>query len=66
MKLGSSMSASSASKQEVQDDLDDQKTRARTTVIIAFAAFGAIVTALRVGKSGKVQLASVKFMCIIL
>ena len=39
------------SKQEVQTDVDDHKMRARTTVTVTFAVFGAIVLALRAGKS---------------
>ena len=41
---------SDSSKQETQDDMEDQKRLARKTVLITFAAFGAIVLALRVGK----------------
>ena len=50
MKVCPSM-ASASSKEEAQDDFDDQKIRARTTIIVTFAAFGAIVLALRVGES---------------
>ena len=49
MKVGPSTSPTSA--EATQDDIDDNKARARTTVIVTFAAFGAIVLALRVGKS---------------
>ena len=49
MKVGPSTSPTSA--EVTQDDIDDNKARARTTVIVTFAAFGAIVLALRVGKS---------------
>ena len=49
MKVGPSVSATF--KQEAQNDVDDHKMRTRTTVIVTFAAFGAIVLALRVGKS---------------
>ena len=51
MKVGP---MSGASKQEAQDDMEDQKILARRTVLITFAAFGAIVLALRVGKSSVV------------
>ena len=48
MKVGPSTSA--ASTEATQDVIDDHQARARTTVIVTFAAFGAIVLALRVGK----------------
>ena len=51
MKVGP---MSGASKQEAQDDMEDQKILARRTVLITLAAFGAIVLALRVGKSSVV------------
>ena len=47
MRVGPSSSATS--KQEAQDDIDDQRLQARTMVLVTFAAFGAIVLALRVG-----------------
>ena len=50
MKVGPSMAAAS-SKEEAQDDFDDQKIRARTTIIVTFAAFLVIVLTLRVGES---------------
>ena len=50
MRLGP---LSDSSKQEAQDDMEAQKKLARKTVLITFAAFGAIVLALRVGKSKK-------------
>ena len=47
MKVGP---VSDSSKQEAQDDMEDQKRLARRTVLATYAAFGAIVLALRVGK----------------
>ena len=58
MKVGPSTSPTSA--EATQDDIDDNKARARTTVIVTFAAFGAIVLALRVGKSVAITLTSDK------
>ena len=43
--------ASASSKEEAQDDFNDQNIRVKTTIIVTFAAFGAIVLALRVGES---------------
>ena len=48
MRVGPGLSGSG--KQEAEDDMEEQKRLARKTVLVTFAAFGAIVLALRVGE----------------
>ena len=62
VKVGPSSAA--ASSQEAQTEADEMKVRARMTVIASFAAFGAIIFALRVGKNRNFILVSFPDLCI--
>ena len=45
------VAVSGSPQQEAQDEMEDQRRLIRRTILASFAAFGAIVLALRVGTS---------------